>query len=495
MWLDPQDVFLGIVDAEGNLIKVDHKSWNPDECAFLSDQARQELTKSIASLVKEHSLHRLPLRLCLDDSLCVTRVVTGDKDDVERELENIQVRSQLYLSLGLGDKLTGNVKVTRDGDAEYALTSVVNLQAIRMIQDVLRGLRIRLSSIEPVALSITRALGLLGLDSTEPILFASIGKKRCDLGITRSGHLMLSYPISGTEGPIAIGKQISSHMKRLKRFCQRFRLQEGSNLERIYIFGNDDAVEKLTGAIDQEGNRIRVDRVELPEVLRPLEIPSIPRAALLALWSCGQYRSDRSDCLPPPDLYRQLESIQLRPLRERLFGAMWPSAVAAIIVAALSIGQWTNRLQLAAKIDELSDITVEISMMEQELGVWASKERSLQAYLTLERRLGDRSWVDLVQAIAPCLPPNARLDSLSLSDATTINLRGTMMEGDRTYEMLGALKQLPMIGEVAVESVSSMGVASLEQFQFEVKCRLLERRETSPTTLVQKREKVAAETH
>ena len=472
IWLDPSDLYLGMNDGAGELKSIVRLNWNPDGIPLQEEESHQKLAHALTALAKQYGLHRFQVRLCLDDGLCVTRVATGDKEDVERELENIQVRSQLYLSLGLGDKLTGSLRESADGQSEYALTSIVNLRILKMMQHAMLSAKLRLESIEPVALSITRALGLLGLDQDQPILFASTGRKRCDLAITRSGRLMLSYPISGTGDSLVMAKQVASHMTRLKRFCQRYRLQEGTTLDSIYIFGEPEAISTMAQTLEDASDRIQVKQIEFPEHLQRVRAEAIPNAVLLALWACGNVDRKETNSLGPPDLLEQLAAIELKPLSERLIASFWPTAVAALLMIAVSLAQWSNRQRLTSKMNELSAVTAELSVTEQELAEWDSKEKLLGAFAELENNIVQPIWVELVHDVAPCLPANARLDSFTLSEGAIINLRGNMTEGDRTYEMLAALKQLPQVSEVSVESVTSMGNASLEQFQFEVKCRL-----------------------
>lgn len=93
-----------------------------------------------------------------------------------------------------------------------------------------------------------------------------------------------------------------------------------------------------------------------------------------------QRRSQRDKLLVLPDLLEQLAAIELKPLSERLIASFWPTAVAALLMIAVSLAQWSNRQRLTSKMNELSAVTAELSVTEQELAEWDSKEKLLGAF-------------------------------------------------------------------------------------------------------------------
>ncbi len=471
IWLDQENLFLGLLsDKKGLAVHQVH--WNPERLDMQSAEASQKLVAALVALAKQFSIYRMNLRLCLDDGLCVTRVVTGDPDDVTRELEAIRIRSQLYLSLGLGEKLTGSLSKVIANRSEYALTSIVNLRTIQTIYSAFTSARLRLASIEPVTLSVTRALGLLGVDQDRPVLFISVDHNRCDLAITRSGQLMLSYRISGVHQPNDIATQIASNLTRLRRFCERVRGQGDSALQSIYIFGEPKRVDALRNSLAAVQARIAIADVVLPEAIQVQASGDTNQVVVLALWAAAQWRDDRTDCLPAPDILAQLQLLQRKSLPERLVAHFLPSAIAAGLML-LVFGLYLNdHRKLAAKKQEVAEITVDVSNVESELDEWESKQRLIDRYKQLEIQLAEGSWNQVITNLAPCIPTNARLDSFNLSDDSLVTLRGTMVGADQTYEMLAAIKQLSNVSEVSLESVNAMGDQSQKQLQFEVKFRM-----------------------
>ena len=471
LWLDQQELFLGLSNADGRFT-VQRKTWNPERFNLQSPEAADRLTTALVSIARQHHLHRRDTRLCLDDAWCVTRVVTGDSEAVQRELDAIQVRSQLYISLGLGEKLTGNLRETTDGQHEYALTSIVNLRTMQVIYNAMAAARIRLESIEPVTLSITRGVGLLGADKHHPILFVSVDKNRCDLAISRSGRLMLSYRISGAIQPQAIADQILSHMTRLRRFCERVRSQQGASLESIYVLGDRSIADPLAEILRGAGDRIHVANLVVPDSIHSPTSLDVPNEVSMALWAARQWNNERSDLLPAPDLLSQLSNLQREPLARRLVRSFYPVAIAAGLILMVSMMYFNDYRKLASLQSRLDSVSAEVAIAEGELSDWDAKQRLVSSYRRLREQTVVTRLDELILAIAPCLPLNTRLDSLSLNDDKTLSLRGTMIASDQTYEMLLALKQIPEIKQVSLESVNAVGDAREKQLQFDVRCKL-----------------------
>jgi hypothetical protein len=478
IWLDRETLVLGL-PSEANQISVYTVDWNSEKLNLESLEAVQKLTGSLSTLAKQHNLTKFTIRLCLADSLAVTRVVTGDLDSVEIELEQLKVRSQLYISLGLGKKLTGNYQTKLDHQTEYALTTIVNQRMLQAIYGAFLSAKLSIESIEPMAISLTNAFGLLGLDSDRPVLYGSIHENHCDLGISRSGRLMLAYPISGFKEPGEVANQIKSNLVRLQRFCQRVRGQENRPLETIYLFGESESIQKLTSSLKLNETPIQVVSMSLPDGLKFEKAEGISDAILVALWSAISCKRDSGSAPPVPDLLEQLQLLQSKPLSQRLVTHFAPTIAASfLILATLGLTFIDHRYVVSKKLQSEATIA-EAAAYEFELEEWEAKKHFVESYRILDEQLRDSSWKELVGQIAPCLPSNARLEALTVSDDSTISLRGSMFKEDTTYEMLSALKQLPAIAEVSLESVNTNGDLT-KKLQFEVKCRLFKSK--SPAT-------------
>jgi hypothetical protein len=470
IWLDREVLVLGL-PSESNGISVNKVIWNSERLNLESFEAVQKLTATLATLGKQHNFTRLPIRLCLADSLAVTRVVTGDSDSVKQELEQLRVRSQLYISLGLGKKLTGNYQTKLDHQTEYALTTIVNQRMLQAIYGAFLGAKLSLESIEPMSVSITNAFGLLGLDNDRPILYGSIHSKHCDLGISRCGRPMLAYPISGFKEPGEVANQIKSNLVRLQRFCHRARGQDSKPLESIYLFGEAESIQQLTASLKQNETPIQVLSLPKPDELKFEQAEGISDAILIALWSAVSWKRDCASAPPVPDLLEQLQLLQSKPLSHRIITHFAPTVAAALLIlATLGLTYFDHYCVMAKKMQSEATIA-EAAAFEIELEEWEAKKHFVESYRILDEQLRDSSWKDLVGQIAPCLPANSRLEALTVSDDSTISLRGSMFKEDTTYEMLSALKQLPAIAEVSLESMITNSELT-KKLQFEVKCRL-----------------------
>ena len=79
---------------------------------------------------------------------------------------------------------------------------------------------------------------------------------------------------------------------------------------------------------------------------------------------------------------------------------------------------------------------------------------------------------ELVSQIATCLPGDCRLDWCGWENQGRLVLKGTMLQGDQTYELLKALRDLPQICEVALESVENSSNQGRNSTNFEIHCEL-----------------------
>jgi hypothetical protein len=180
-------------------------------------------------------------------------------------------------------------------------------------------------------------------------------------------------------------------------------------------------------------------------------------------------------------LLPQLERLQVRPIRDRIVKHLFPSAIAAsliLIVGGLYVNDYR---QLAAIQNEVETAAVFAMAAEEEVTAWESKDRMLEAYRQLKFQNTETRIDELVAAIAPCLPENARLENFTFNDDNSVSLRGIMLESDETYKMLSSFKRIPGVKQVSLEAVNTVGESRTKQFQFEVRCFMGSSKESTNT--------------
>ena len=479
IWLDERSVYLGYRNSASTAENYNYQSfhWNPDSLTLNTKPANDLLVESMSSLLRQAGVSRLPIRLCLGDSLCVTRVITGDERRVERELIEVRSRSQLYLTLGLGDKLTGQIRLKTTADQEYALTTIVNQRIIQSIYNAFERASLKLDSIEPVTLSIARAMGLLKLDNDKPLLQIFIENNRCDLSITLQGRLMLSYRVGGWKTLDDAAKLVTSHMTRLKRFCERYRILKDANLDRVLLLGSTEHVKLFKDELTKSDTTLKFlgsetyDHIGISSLSSPLAACEIPDIVRLAFHGADASNTDAA-LLPPPDLLQRLRDLQPSSVMQQLIRNFWPSAVAVCLIAMISLAHLYQSQRLQNDNKQLVMLNERVQAAEEQVREWEHKKDLLGRLQSVDVTIRKTNWTELTVACARCMPNNAKLESIMLIDGKKIILKGTMVSEDRSYEMISSLSTLPMITKVSVESVSSMGSRDSDQMQFDIRCDL-----------------------
>ncbi len=477
LWLDEYELhlFVGKEDEFDQGSRLKSVVWNAERLPMTSADAQKKLVDALTEVMRHSGQHRTPVRLCLGDSMCVTRVSTGDSHRVQREVDDIQNRSQLYLSLGLGDKLTGQVRLSDPSGSEYALTSIVSQRVIQQIYSACRAASVRLASVEPVTLSVTRAIGKLGLDAKQPVLQIFTDDNRCDLAISCQGRLMLSYRVGGWKNIEDAAGLVASHMARLKRFCERYRVVDNAKLENVLLFGSDESVQVFHDKLIVHDPDFKTV-ANAKDVIRQSQTTpcdgDVSAIVQLAMMGAFAQQEHDPDVIPVPDLLQRLEALQPRSPFHRYVSAFWPAAAALVTIVALWSFSWVQERRLSEMRIFLQDLTEQVREAETQLAGEEQKQEWLRRMQAVDRTIQRNDWRALVSSTARCLPENAKLENITISSATKLSLKGTMADEDRSYEMISSLKTLPLISNVSVESISSMDSRGVDQMQFDVRCEI-----------------------
>ena len=459
--------------------------WNPSGVSLHSAEARSLLASAMERLVRRAGRYRFAVRLVLGDALCVTRVTTGEGRVVQQELRDIELRSQLYLSLGLGDKLTGQLQIADGVDQVYAVTAIVNRLTLQTIFDAARDASLNVESIEPASLSLTRAIGTLGLDAHMPVLRISFDKRRCDVAITRGGRLMLSYRVSGWKNVGEAGEVVCSHLARLKRFCERYRLVDRAELKSVLLLGADEDVAALRARLLQQDRELEIhdDACELFGASSGIGGGATvdrdgPSAMVrLALLGTLRQRSPRSEAdedglLPAPDLLQQIEALQPKSMFSRLNRGLWPTYAAAGLMFVVAAVQWYQSSRMSHIRDDLDSLSSDVAAVDAEVQTWEQKAEWVRKIEAVDRTVRRVDWQRLIAGCAECLPPSVRLDSFQLAQGERLVLKGVMLGDDQTYAIVSSLKTLPLVRNVSIESISSNTRQSNPEFQFDIRCEI-----------------------
>ncbi len=125
-----------------------------------------------------------------------------------------------------------------------------------------------------------------------------------------------------------------------------------------------------------------------------------------------------------------------------------------------------------ALVTQNSTLASSFDLERQKLLELDETRKVLREYQRLEENVSRRAVRDIITRVAQCLPGECRLDWCGLDTQSRLVLKGTMLQGDQSYEILKALRDLPEISEVALESVGNSSNLGRTSNLFEIHCEI-----------------------
>jgi len=443
----------------------------------------QQLDGVIRQLATQQGVGREPIHVSLHSRYCVSRVVTGSRQQVEDQLEEISANSQHYLQFGLGEKLIGKSNIQISESQQYGQVAIIKRGLIETIEKAVHRASLSMTSVDGAMPNICRLVGYAGLDK-QPLLVVWISKNSAEIGISYQGRLQLTYQLGGESTVDAVASTICTHLKRLRRFCDRYRAVDVSaELQHALIMAPDADAQLLREKL--EGSAF--DRVftlqDLPASRLQQHLPATPIAfspgAISALG--GLLVQLDKDVLPTTNLLDNYLYSKPRTWTNALFQDGWPPMLtAAILLLVFSANFWLaqklERFESETQAFEIDHVSERKSQMELELA-----RQELRTLQELQQSIWQVPEKELFSSVASCLSEDTRIEALTIDPQAKMVLKGTMLYGDQTYDLLKSLRTLPIVVEVALESVSRSSNIGQTGVNFEIHCQLIkERPEDSP---------------
>lgn len=443
--------------------------WNPDSLSWQDGRLPELLSQAIRSLIAKAE-RKHPINLVISDALAVTRIATGTSAAVSAEQQDINQRSQLYLGLGSGEKLIGELRIEDSPDHVYAATVVSPLQRLQLIFEAIDQSKLKLASIEPVVLATTRQIGLLGLDGERPLLLVFMDRDRCEVAISHRGRLMLSYRIGEGRDMRTAAALVANHLVRLERFCGRYRNIRSHERSQLLVLGVPEAAETLREHIKGVGSQVEVLCVNDLTVCHRDDGNCDP---VLRLALDGSIAADRvNGVVPRTDLLQRLLTKQPRSRWEAIRREFWPTMVAAgllplMLAGSTGVSRWqdTDGVDLTTLQDKLDGIQKQLIWEKQ-------KETLLRRMQKVQSDLVPTDWEQVIPTVARCLTHDAQLDLIQLVGRDRLVLKGDIKNEANVYEIITALKRQSFIATVSIESLANGGGDELQQF--DIRCQLTE---------------------
>ncbi|QEG43539.1 hypothetical protein [Roseimaritima ulvae] len=437
---------------------------------FSSDGA-QDLQQALALLAARWEMRRKPLAVSLDGNFCVTRIAMGQPDRVDEDVRTVNNRVQRYLSLGPGEKIVGRSREQLAPGVDYAVTAVVNRDLIQEVYEALRGANLNITWVEPSLVSIARLLGRSGRGDEPPILIADCSGGQWDIGIAHQGRLLLDYRPAAARSADGLREALLGHVERLRRFCDRHRAVAAGDLTDLLLCGSASSVrEALQAFANQSTINAKVMDVPPAPDLYHLDTDDMQvdrTAAVAAVLPL----LDQTEQASIPDLLTGVRRESELSRTSQCLRLLAPLVLAAAILLPL----WTLTSRERERLETIDSMTYDI---EDQLTEAQTRLRSLVAQRTLVNHLqqieattGERDWDELFMQVARCLPPEAKLNELRWQSSDELVLDGTLHDETMIFDIIGYLRRLPDIREVALQGTSSSGGPGQTRFEIRLSTR------------------------
>ncbi|MEO8268550.1 MAG: hypothetical protein ABI557_02450 [Aureliella sp.] len=439
------------------------------------EEARKGLQELLQKLAKQEGISRECIHVSLHNRMCITRVVTGNRLQVDEQLAEITDNSQHYLQLGLGEKLIGHCTVPIDESRQHGQVAIIKRGLIETIDVAIERAGLELLSVDGAMTSICRLTGVAGMDRT-PLLLVWMGSTGAEIGISYKGRLQLGYHSRECVDLESTAETIGKHLKRLRRFCDRYRQVDGkSDLRRVLVVGQKGNAQQIKSALaqydfEQVLTLEDLSQTELADRLAGKSLESGGAASALG----GLLVHLEDDVLPTTDVFDQYLLGKPQALSTVVFRDGWPLLVAAALLIVTLGSGWIMSRQLRLWEAQHMEVASGFDRGREQVLLLDRQRNVLKEYNRLVAQVTRPPLRGLVTHVANCLPADCRLNWCALDSQGSLILKGMMLQGDQTYEILKALAVLPEISEVTLESVEKSSTQGRTSTHFEIRCEIVD---------------------
>lgn len=470
-----RDVHLLILDRSEPkpTVRAYSLTWRKEGASGRQAGALRELTSVLQALVVRERLQGASVHVALSGDFCVTRVLAGTKEEVHRQLRSLRERCALYLSLGSGDNTIAQAVRPLDAKHDVAWVTVANNDRLRAVVNAFEIAGLKVRSIEHSLVTVARMLGKLGYDRDEPALLLDLTQRGVDVGISYQGQLLLDYRPGGLATKEHVAGILVKHLKRLQRFChRRFRFVTG-RLHKVFLCGDAEDVDLVRQQFACQGT-LAVNVLDPRQLLAEadcsgadaIQIQHTACATLLLAQSEGVVSS------PVPDFMRDWSSQAEEPCWPALIRLCWPIAATLLVALFVTAGAVYQRIrvhQLAQALKEFDGSHQQFRRLQAELSAARLKTEHLAR---IDRRLFRPSWPALLAALGRSLPQGVWLEKVSVDGEGHVQISGPSRSQDGVFEFVKALKQQPLLTDVALEGTQPAGFLDDSAIRFEITGRL-----------------------
>jgi hypothetical protein len=448
--------------------------WRDKAAALETPEGLAELTAALRDLARRHNMFAADVRIVLSSAFCVTRTVRGTVDEVRAELQRLEQRSRMYLSLGPGEKVLVSHTQLLDARHAHALAAACNKATLETVQTAAEDAGLDIAVIEPALSALARAVHRLPNVPAEPYLLVHVTESTTEIAVCHAGQLLLDYRPGGATGLSDLPSLLSSHLNRLNRHTARYLRTSSPGLRLVFLCGDESTVEAAAKQFDRrsqfEVRQVRAADVQATWEFRA-EAAGAATAPALGSLLLSYLPADECDA---PNLMQHILAGRQEPLRPRLIRSLAPLA-ATVLVAAALIGVTSRQTQeLAAMQTELDSLAVEAARATELRLRLSVNEAKLAQLKQVADKLPPGLGSEGIRRLAGCMPSDVWLNNLTVVDRSTARLQGLSYLEAGVYDFVRWLELAPGFEQVALKRTSAASSPSGPATSFELELILAE---------------------
>lgn len=441
-------------NAEHGRVEAATVPWKDQATTLNSEQGFQELRQALHTIAENHPPQDSRFHFVLGGKLCVTKAVRGSSELVRNEVREIEERSQLYLSLGPGEKVMVAHTQPLDARHDYAVAAVCNRATLNTIYDAATEIGLNVQSIEPALVSVCRVVHRLPDVPAEPCLLMLTDTESIEVGVYHEGKLLLDYRPGGRNCTEDVGNVVHTHVSRLQRHTSRQLRCAAPELKTVYLCGNEQSVKRAMGSF-KPYPQFQVLPISPAKVQATWESSeSVQDTAMVPALGMmlGSYQlTDKRDA---PDFMQHIVASTREPMAPVLYRSLVP--IAATLLLGL-VGYIWNAMEhnsldlLREQISEMQ--VVEGKSRELRLRLTAAEQKLYQLNRLIEG-IDSQPMKHLVARVGHCMPSDVWLTDLHIQEMDKVTLSGSSILEGGVFTFVEYLGKVPEFADVALRSTS-----------------------------------------
>lgn len=452
-----------------DLLHVVSATWNKEDFTLPEASAVDALASSLKSLVVSERLAGCSATLVLDSMHCVNRVAAGSSQEVKASLDEIDERSQHYLSLGPGVKTIATAVTNLDARHDRAVVSIACEETIEELIRVADAAGLDLRVIEAETVALARAHGALHKDDEQPVILAWCEGGRYEISVAHKGSLLLDYRPGTRSTEAGLLGVLNKHHARLERFSQRQTSDFSAELTKVYLAGNAADVRNAAVELQSDG---RFDASPLDTGAALAAWPRAPKtlgvdAAVLVGRLLREIGAAPES--PTPNLIERWIAESRKHIRPMLIRSALPIAATLLLAAVGAFVNWrvqAGTQQLDEQLAMLQPAQLEHNVLRLKMIAAGEKLERLKA---LSEGVEKANLAQLLAEVGGCLPDDVWLERLTLTDVASARVAGASYSESGVYEFVRHMNAAPRFDQVALEGTGFKNTREGPATSFDVK--------------------------